>query len=741
MIFQFINRIKNSSFFKEYKNTILIITIYFLCFGVFFYNKWYIFGNDAMFQYRIFYKRWIDIVVQFIKTGKINSFCFDMFLGTDFLSSMGYYCTGDIFLPILLLFRNNIDIGLLVETILCVYISGLLFHKLLKQINIKNDCVKSFISLFYAVSGQVLFFVQYYNFHRFYAFFPLLIIGANELFIKNRKTILIVAVAILFLQNYYLMYPSLIFLFLYCVTYCISEHHNFKIAAQFFIKFVISIFVGFLISCAIVLPSMFFILGNVISRSYDTFSLFWNAKTSIGLLTSIFSINPVGSFSSLFGNLGDYHSTQFNLFVTLLPITYFIAGFKSSNYNEKCFQYLTLLLMFFMLLEPVCFIMHGLTFPSLRWIFVVEFMVLLQSAKNMEKNKNINKALIINNIIFVVLLICILLLNRNDITNYYKHMFYLIFTIICNILISIVYIKNKRGGIYISIIFVLLSNILYFYPIATNNPDTSVLYSSEIDYKQNYDSKYYRYYLPYENTYHAIPLDLNSSLLYKIMTTSTYSSCFDTTIKPFLSKFPDLSNTWAIEIRDPDLLTTLGVKYCIIRNSSNIGDYVHNYDWVYSLSENEDYPYDVYENMDYIGFGYCASSVKYFDEFVGNSEEMKNCVFIDDSNIKIEQYINLDRIPLSIVTMDNNYLNAKIDLTSSNVLFIPIPNNPGWKVNVNGKDTNTISVNGGFIGIQLDKGYNNIEMRYSTPYLKVSLGLSILGLITFAYILKREIRQ
>ena len=67
-------------------------------------------------------------------------YSWNMYLGTDFYSSMGYYCTGDVFLPILYLFKNNIELGLIIETILCVYISSLTFNYLLIELKVKNDC-------------------------------------------------------------------------------------------------------------------------------------------------------------------------------------------------------------------------------------------------------------------------------------------------------------------------------------------------------------------------------------------------------------------------------------------------------------------------------------------------------------------------------------------------------------------------------------------------------------------------
>lgn len=104
-----------------------IIAIY-LCLFIFVLKKPFLLGNDQWFQYNIFYKEWIRLVINFFETGSLPMYSYNMYLGTDFYSAMGYYCTGDIFLPLLLLFQNNIELGLLVESILCIYISAILMY-------------------------------------------------------------------------------------------------------------------------------------------------------------------------------------------------------------------------------------------------------------------------------------------------------------------------------------------------------------------------------------------------------------------------------------------------------------------------------------------------------------------------------------------------------------------------------------------------------------------------------------
>ena len=111
-------------FIKQKKLLICISTLilFFICLFVFILKKPFLLENDQWFQYNIFYKEWIRLIIEFIKGNGLPMYSWNMYLGTDFYSAMGYYCTGDIFLPLLLIFRNNVELGLVIETILCVYI-------------------------------------------------------------------------------------------------------------------------------------------------------------------------------------------------------------------------------------------------------------------------------------------------------------------------------------------------------------------------------------------------------------------------------------------------------------------------------------------------------------------------------------------------------------------------------------------------------------------------------------------
>lgn len=106
--------------FDNSKKLLLVLSLIIIFFVLFFLiiNKPFILGNDQSFQYNIFYKEWLRLIEEFLNGGGLPMYSWNMYLGTDFYSSMGYYCTGDIFLPILYASKNSIELGLVIETVM-----------------------------------------------------------------------------------------------------------------------------------------------------------------------------------------------------------------------------------------------------------------------------------------------------------------------------------------------------------------------------------------------------------------------------------------------------------------------------------------------------------------------------------------------------------------------------------------------------------------------------------------------
>ncbi len=74
-------------------------------------------------------------------------------------------------------------------------------------------------------------------------------------------------------------------------------------------------------------------------------------------------------------------------------------------------------------------------------------------------------------------------------------------------------------------------------------------------------------------------------------------------------------------------------------------------------------------------------------------------------------------------------------------LFTTIPDEPGWTVTVNGKQVKTKKAVGALITIPLEKGKNEIVMKFSPDYFKGSLIISLAGILIMAMLFVFEYKD
>lgn len=86
------------------------------------------------------------------------------------------------------------------------------------------------------------------------------------------------------------------------------------------------------------------------------------------------------------------------------------------------------------------------------------------------------------------------------------------------------------------------------------------------------------------------------------------------------------------------------------------------------------------------------------------------------------------------VTYGNDFIAGDVDSTKDGILQITTSYSDGWKVFVDGKQTDVIKVNEGFIGTFVEAGKHQIRFEYETPFIKVAIILSIIGIISFIVI-------
>lgn len=151
------------------------------------------------------------------------------------------------------------------------------------------------------------------------------------------------------------------------------------------------------------------------------------------------------------------------------------------------------------------------------------------------------------------------------------------------------------------------------------------------------------------------------------------------------------------------------------------------------------------DNRDYFyNLGYCKDEELIVTVSFSNEGEY-SFEDLDFYGVDMRYYDNkinkLKKNSLTISEYDNNYINGNINMDKRGVLFLSIPYTEAWKIDVNGERIKTFKANNGFTAIVLDKGYNEINLKYITPYLVPSVLISIISIGIFIYYVIRNKRK
>ncbi len=90
---------------------------------------------------------------------------------------------------------------------------------------------------------------------------------------------------------------------------------------------------------------------------------------------------------------------------------------------------------------------------------------------------------------------------------------------------------------------------------------------------------------------------------------------------------------------------------------------------------------------------------------------------------------------LQMVSHNDQHFEGNIDLDHTKLLFLSIPYDKGWKVQVDGKPTDTQLVTFGMTGVILDKGKHQLKIYYDAPYFKTGSMVSGISILIFGLLL------
>ena len=563
--------------------------------------------------------------------------------GGDILATLNYYAIGD---PINLIYafsnQHNMEYFYDFAMLLRMYLMGISFliYGFYMKKNPYGILTGSYIYIFSGVvfrSGMR---------HPFFLnpmiYLPLLFLGVEKIYRKERPYLFVVTVAISAMSNFYFFYMLTVLTIGYALIRFFHYNESAKMKDFFctvgrFSKFFA---LGIGLAAVILLPAIYGFLGNGRSGEGSGVNLLYPMRYYAKVLLETIGYSGVGRAVSL-------------NYISLAAIAVVALFFQSKRENRV--YKMGVIISGICLAFPICgYVLHGFSYPSNRWVFglafFVAFLVTQMYPMLFELSKK-QKIAIVVSVCGYAGLILWLMHFKPKFSIYGLKAASLVFALTgAGILLINVFhisVKNLLGNVCIFGLVAVgtwVSGQYHFSPTKTDNLMTyidsgkvySILCNDEIQLLDSVkDSGLYRSETGAGWIY-------NYGLLNHIPNTSNYFSITDKNVAQTVKMFEDVGFTYMFKFRNTDaregLLSLNGVKYRTERIDEN-GESKAPKEFAPIAEKNG---YRLYENQNAMPFGYTYDSYitkKDFEQLnsVEKEQALLNHVLISEKNTNLKK--------------------------------------------------------------------------------------------------------
>lgn len=292
--------------------------------------------------------------------------------GADILSTLNYYAIGD---PLNLLYGfvspKNTETMYNFMIVLRMYLAGITFIMYARKMK-KRSYGTVIGALVYVFSG---FCFRLGLRHPFFInpmiYFPLLCLGIEKIYQRERPYVFIFVVCVSAMSNYYFLYMLTIFAVIYAWIrfYKYSEENKIKTFFLTILKFGMYYTLGIAMAAVILLPSVIGFLGN---GRYGNGADWKSLIVYPGKYYLLFIENFIG-----YGNMGSNTNAGY------LPIVGIVVLFTlfSQRMKHKKYRAAFIASIIALILPIFGYAFNGFSYANNRWAFALSFIVALLTAE------------------------------------------------------------------------------------------------------------------------------------------------------------------------------------------------------------------------------------------------------------------------------------------------------------------------------------------------------------------------
>ena len=299
-------------------------------------------------------------------------------LGSDVITTLSYYVFGDPFALVSVI--TPIDYGeqgYAFSIILRFFMAGIAFCVYARKMKCERWCSVTAAILYAFCAFSIFSGVRHPYFISPMVYFPLILLGVEKVLRKESPIVLILAVCISAISNFYFFYMLVIFTVIYVLVRLLSvkEKRVFKEVYQNILKIGVFAFIGVLMSGVLFLPNVMAFLGN--TRVNDAYEFEW--------------FYTLGQYEKFIGSfIGVREAMPWGV-VGMAPIAYLATGVSFiQRKKENLWAIWFIVIQIIFLLFPVFgHIFNGFGYISNRWVFIWAFSISFLFAKKLPELLNL----------------------------------------------------------------------------------------------------------------------------------------------------------------------------------------------------------------------------------------------------------------------------------------------------------------------------------------------------------------
>ncbi len=628
--------------------------------------------------------------------------------------------------------------------------------------------------LLYAFSGFMIYNIFFNHFHEVVVFFPLLLIGLEELVVNKRRGLFALAVAVNLIVNYYFFVGEVVFLILYFIFRCSSPF--FKVSRKTILIIAVESLLGSMMGIILLIPSAIMVLQNPrVSEfllGYDI--LLYDDVQRYGLiLQSMFFPPDMPAYPNFFPDSNAKWSSV-SAYIPMIGMAGVITFLKEKKGNWLRKLLIVLFIFMFIPILNSAFSAFNSAFYA-RWYYMLILMMALATAQSLE-NPRIELSFGIKVSFFAILAFAVIgILPSKDSDNNnnivfgqapgYSAMFW-ISVAIALVGIGIFYLLYRRyfkdrnkliKGVSICLsVFILACGCTEIAWCKINSSDYNAdsVIARGLNAEFTLDESVWNRIDVYNENY----LD-NWPMYWDLPSIQAFQSTVEPSIMEF---YPQLGITRSVASRIPPeyygLREFLSVKYIFVQNNEQISIENPNIPVGFSYYDSQN-GFDIYQNEHFLPMGIPFTT--YVD-----STAWKNCpvesrdrlllkgVYLTDVqlNTKYRDFLtpisneslndlsneallaDTDKLAQNAAqnfTVTNNGFTCSTSYEQNCILTFTVPFDSGWSATIDGESTEIEKVDFGFMAIPVTAGEHQIEFTFHTPGLKISIGITAVGFLMY----------